>query len=364
MSKNSPFSSPIAKLVFEWCRFDTSIKWSEITESIYDILNFATRNGVAPWCYYQYQKQKISSLPDQLEQPLKMQYLQTLLMNRQKWKVFQDINTISQQHNIPIIPLKGIALAFTLYPQEALRPMGDIDILVPEDKINSFQEIMLKHGATTLCPPLSGYHAKINAHIPAMLWQNIMIEPHQRLFALGNSFNPQNTDLFKETISPSNNLEITVLNDVLQAYHLAAHIFKGYKLGCMRLSWLLDLALILQRNIKDSDFFQKIININPKVQRQISSVIYWSSLLLPHHPWNIKHNIPFPDEMMFHKERNTSQKHRLMVFNDIIKLPGLHHKTLLLFREFFPEKAYMDHQYGKHRGFSLLLLYFKRILGL
>jgi hypothetical protein len=43
-------------------------------------------------------------------------------------------NTALREANIPAIWLKGIALAQKLYPQPALRPMGDLDVLVPFER--------------------------------------------------------------------------------------------------------------------------------------------------------------------------------------------------------------------------------------
>jgi hypothetical protein len=363
-----PFHSKIASIVFEWCHPGTTsppdLPHDPVLAS--QLFDFAARNGVAPWFYFQLNKKsdKGVHLSREIENKFRMQYLQTLVMNQQKWKVFGDMNFLAQQHGIKIIPLKGTALAFTLYPQESLRPMGDIDILLAEHQIEQFKEIMYRNGAQQLYAPISKLHAKVNAHIPAIRWQNIMIEPHQRLFGLGNPLNPDSVDLFTRTTHPPNQPEILIFDDIMQTYHLAAHTFKGYQMGGMRLGWLLDIALVLKRNVSDPAFINKVIAINPRSKKQIESAIYWSSLLLEDFPWHLHPPIPFPDEAIFHKEVDTEKKHKFIVLHEISRLPGVHKKILMLFREFFPEKAYMDHQYGRHRGFSLLKLYLRRISGL
>jgi len=48
----------------------------------------------------------------------------------------QRVLALFQNHDIPVIPLKGIALAKELYPYPEDRPMGDIDLLVPEDQFD------------------------------------------------------------------------------------------------------------------------------------------------------------------------------------------------------------------------------------
>lgn len=41
--------------------------------------------------------------------------------------------TFSRPPSIPVVVLKGGALAFTLYPDASWRPLTDIDLLVPEE---------------------------------------------------------------------------------------------------------------------------------------------------------------------------------------------------------------------------------------
>jgi hypothetical protein len=362
-----PFRTNIANLVFEFCSPNQEIEsLPALTKKDWDnIFQFAARNGVAPWLFYKIKNNRKTDglCPDEIKQKLRMQYLQTLVMNQQKWKVYNEIRALAEKNGIKIIPLKGTALAFTLYPEEALRPMGDIDILIPEIQIDTFRKLMLKNGATRIHIPISQLHEHFHAHISALSWQNIMIEPHQRLFSKGNSLNLDKTNLFEYTIQAKSHPETMIFNDIMQAYHLSTHAFKGYKMGGMRLGWLLDLALLILKNQDDHAFIQKVIRLNPKAKKQINAPFQWASLLLKKEN-NKSFDIPFPEEITFHSEQKTRQRHKFIVLNEIAGLPGISNKFLLLFRAFFPEKPYMDHRYGKHRGFNLFILYLKRIIGI
>ena len=363
----SPFQSPAASLVFALCQ-PQAVNASEndlIKADPEAIMDFASRNGVAPWCYHQISE--ISPKEESVKQlikKLRMQYLQTLLLNQQKWKVFHDMNSLAQGKGITIIPLKGTALAFSLYPQESLRPMGDIDILVDQENIFKLRDLLLQKGGKQLHIPISSLHEKIHAHIPALSWQNTMIEPHQRLFAMGSKFNLAGTDLFHHTIQSEKHPDFKVFDDIMQTYHLCAHTYKEYKMGGMRLGWLLDIALLLKRNRHDEDFRDKVMKINPKVKSKIKTVLQWSSTLLPEASTEEPSKMGFPPEHMFVKENNPEGKHKIMILHEIAGLPGLGPSAVMLFRELFPEKRYMDHQYGKHRGISLFKLYLKRIAGM
>jgi len=360
-----PFKSIPATVVFSLCKPSGPNRSEKELEQADPerIMNFAARNGVAPWCYHQLSGLNTNNeVVQKLIKKLRMQYLQTLLMNQQKWKVFNDMNKLALANGISIIPLKGTALAFTLYPQESLRPMGDIDVLVKPGDIFRFREVLLEKGASQLNVPISKLHEQVHAHIPALSWQNTMIEPHQRLFALGSKFNMPNTDLFHHAIESSKYSGLKIFDDLMQTYHLCSHTFKGYKMGGMRLGWLLDIALMLERNESDEKFRENVLAINPKVKREIASVLQWASLLTSDYRED-KATIPFPPEAIFEREQDTAARHKIMVLHEIAGMPGFPAKAKMLFREFFPEKPYMDHQYGKHRGTSLLKLYLKRMAG-
>ena len=362
----TPFRSSIANLVFDLCNPNKSVSCNlnPTREEARKILSFAAKNGVAPWLFFKINNAEEQGVqcPDYLKAGLKMHYLQTLLMNQQKWKVFNELHSLAQNNNIRIIPLKGTALAFSLYEQEALRPMGDIDILVPEKDIYHFRDLMIKKGASPLYVPVSKLHDRVHAHISALSWQNIMVEPHQRLFALGSHLNITGSNLFNDLKTIPEHSEIYVFGDVMQAYHLITHAYKGYKMGGMRLSWLLDIALLFVRNEKDPHFIEKIKRLNPSAETAIETITQWSNLLLGKNKdkTGLK---PFPPEDYFWAEQDPKRKHKKMVLQEIAGLPGLKNKAILLFREFFPEKAYMNHQYGKHVGVGLLKLYLKRITG-
>lgn len=362
----APFSSRVANMVFDLCRPNQTISKDLVPDKNDEelFLLFAARNGVAPWLFYKINNaiEQEVQFPESLKTTLRMQYLQTLVMNQQKWKVFRGLHSLATKHNIEIIPLKGTALAFSLYPEEALRPMGDIDILVPQKDIYKLKDLMLKNGATPIHVPISKLHDQVHAHISALRWQNIMIEPHQRLFALGSQLNINNSDLFDDLKIIKRHPEISVFGDIMQAYHLISHAYKGYKMGGMRLGWLLDIALILKRNKKDPDFINKVKSLNSKAEKPIETIIQWTGCLLEQKDEN-KLEIPFPDEAMFLAEQDPKAKHKRIVLQEIAGLPGIMNKANLLFREFFPELSYMDYQYGKHRGLDLVKLYLKRITG-
>ena len=82
---------------------------------------------------------------------------------------------------IPVTLLKGISIADQLYPLAHLRPMGDIDILVPERDCARVDAMMLRGGYE----PKAGYEADEGEPHQAPLYhpkRDVWVEVHTALF--------------------------------------------------------------------------------------------------------------------------------------------------------------------------------------
>lgn len=64
-----------------------------------------------------------------------------------------EINDAFLQANVPTLWLKGSALALTVYPDAALRPMADLDVLVPYEKREQALKIAQANGYQFYHPP-------------------------------------------------------------------------------------------------------------------------------------------------------------------------------------------------------------------
>lgn len=56
------------------------------------------------------------------------------------------LDILTEEPAIPVILLKGVALAESLYPDPALRPMGDIDVIVPAARMEEAARRLYQHG--------------------------------------------------------------------------------------------------------------------------------------------------------------------------------------------------------------------------
>ena len=106
----------------------------------------ARREGVAPLLHYTLKEAgSLADVPPDVQTDLRQDYYATtarnLLVYRELSRILTALSAPPQslisnvQSSIPTVVLKGAALAATLYPAIGLRPMGDLDLLVPENHL-------------------------------------------------------------------------------------------------------------------------------------------------------------------------------------------------------------------------------------
>lgn len=63
-----------------------------------------------------------------------------------RYKVITEISELFSANDIPLIALKGLALAPMIYPEDRFRPMRDMDVLVPQNKEALAAELLREIG--------------------------------------------------------------------------------------------------------------------------------------------------------------------------------------------------------------------------
>ena len=110
-----------------------------------EILTIALRHGVAPLLHRALQSGgALAEAPDHVRTRLEEERHATALLNLRKYGEFRRIAQALRERNIPLIALKGLHLAELVYPDISLRPMSDLDILVPRLQLK--QTVAALHG--------------------------------------------------------------------------------------------------------------------------------------------------------------------------------------------------------------------------
>jgi len=148
---------------------------------------------------------------------------------------------------ISFVPVKGIALAQTVYAQLKDRSFNDMDILVRPDQIRMAVEI-LKNRGYHQDPDRTRLGAQaalvLNHHLPPFRKNRIVIELHYRLL-------PSDPGGFSESFLQHSvaGKESTYLPDrIYHAVFLAAHLDKHASRGEFQYRLMRDLALLLGTN--------------------------------------------------------------------------------------------------------------------
>jgi len=363
---NKRVTTDDVETIIELCQLsnDTVEYTGELTPSV---IQTATHNGVAAWIYNRHKSGNISGLKDGQLEAWKSVYFINTIKYQQYLAVYAKIQDLLTQNNIPVLALKGMALASDLYHDDGLRPMSDIDVLVPEGKGTEALDVLLNSGcAQTMVVPRSSAHEQVDAHVRAITIDGVMVEIHQRLFSQGSVFYLKNIDRFKGAVSiHKQGIDVQRMNDVLMGYHLVAHAIKGIKMGGLRLGWLLDIALLFKKVDDHQALMEAIIQMKPAQKKELQNLMQMALLFLPAEQQSkeLNRSKAIQSIAFLMEEKDMGPKHRLINFFQLLNSPGLKTKAKLVWREFIPQKEYMVFRYQSDQKESVWRLYIRRLCG-
>ncbi|MBN2448824.1 MAG: nucleotidyltransferase family protein [Lentisphaeria bacterium] len=107
------------------------------------LVGLAERHGVAAWLYWQTRGGDLpSGLAEALRQSYRREAVHSLLREHHTGQILSALRTAG----IPVLVLKGTCLAAAVYPDPALRPMVDVDLLLRRDDLASAVESLAALG--------------------------------------------------------------------------------------------------------------------------------------------------------------------------------------------------------------------------
>ncbi|MDK9709108.1 MAG: nucleotidyltransferase family protein [Desulforhopalus sp.] len=145
------------------------------------LLTEAEAHGLAPLLHWHLQT-RASEIPEHCRRALRLLYLRHRHANTVYGRVLGEVLTIFAKAGIEALVLKGAALCHTVYPEIGLRPMRDIDLLLPPDKAQQAQDLLIARGyaASNAPQPIDHFHLpSLHTTIDGL---TVCIEIHLRLF--------------------------------------------------------------------------------------------------------------------------------------------------------------------------------------
>lgn len=161
----------------------------------------------------------------------------------QQQNLIQTINDKFNEAQIKHIFLKGAHLK-KIYPQSYMRGMGDIDVLVPENDVDSAKEIFIKLGFK---------HESSTSHHHSFIKSGLIVELHQKLYSI-NDF--ENSELLKDVFQYANIVD-NYLYDLDYSYeyvYLLSHLVRHIRSSGVGLRSILDIYFFEEKYQNEIDF--------------------------------------------------------------------------------------------------------------
>jgi hypothetical protein len=133
--------------------------------------------GMAPLLWYHLRNAQ-AQVPEEIARTLRGLYLRHRLNNQIHLRVLLEMLEILQQENIHPLVLKGLAIAHTLYPDPALRPVSDLDLLFKQDEVLPALRLLADDGFQVEFPTSKRIPKSIGVTAPLRDGIRVNIEVH------------------------------------------------------------------------------------------------------------------------------------------------------------------------------------------
>ena len=201
----------------------------------------ADAHGLAPLLYSHFTRAGVR-LPLETQQQLLALTLEHRHANKVRFRVLGKILDAYQREGIPVVVLKGAALAHVLYPSPGIRPLADLDLLVERSRAHRAQALLLDLGfwapPSPLNRDLAGHH-----HLPAAIvtLDGLLVQVEVHLDALSRD-SPGSLSMDRLSGSPQTfsveGRSAQALGHVDMLYHLCRHAAECAPQ--LRLIWVAD----------------------------------------------------------------------------------------------------------------------------
>lgn len=225
-----------------------------------ELIAQAEVHGMAPLLWHHIQKSG-AEIPSDAARTLKGLYLRHRRNNQIHAQVLLEIIALLQTANIHPLLIKGLGLAYSIYPDPALRPISDLDLLLQRDELRPALELL--HAAGFSTPPLprdDGPAPKeLTVDSPPRDGLHIHVELHH--------YDPRaHDDEFAGFDSPPQAIQIeggTVIvpvpmdNLAYLSRHFTRHLFEARADKPLKLKWSADILSLVECRALSIDWSQQ-----------------------------------------------------------------------------------------------------------
>lgn len=215
----------------------------------------AEAHGLAPLLHAHVDASGIS-LPSDARRVLRGLYLRYRQSAHVRMRVLDRILAEFEEAGVDTLVLKGAALANLIYPEPALRPMGDLDFLVKPDQLPLAQTTLAHAGFAPLSPSNGRFPDRHVVAVGSSEGLTIKVELHHSLFPRQSSDSSPLDELFRSrrAFRVGDRTAFTLGNEAM-LWHLCRHlVFHADVFTRLRLIWIADVASFAEEFVQEIDW--------------------------------------------------------------------------------------------------------------
>lgn len=333
------------------------------------ILRSALSHGVGPYLWWELREAHIDAA---ILEPLKWAFWQNAARALRYELAQANVQAALADAHIPLLWLKGGALAHTVYPKSSLRPMADLDLLVPYERREFALEAVQGLGYDFVVPqssiqPLNedGIYQKLTHHY-VLSSDGVLLELHYHLLRKDKVIlSPQQMEWMwcqTETFAVGDNLYSTLKPEAHLLY-LAAHAILQHGEYQSNLKQYLDLHLLIQRSPLDWNLvLQQAVTFKwtYAVERALTLAIQFFDTPVPKSILRKMKDFRPEDEEVLYAIHLRDKGERWERMRRTLAYLSFSEKIEYSQRVVFPSRAYMRQRYAIKEGRSVLPYYIYR----
>lgn len=332
----------------------------------------AVEEGVAPLLHRLLPPQVPA--PEAVRGALQRAYYSTAAQNALLFTELARVLENLRQAGVPVVVMKGADLAHSLYPDPALRPMTDLDLLTTPQHLRLALRTLAGLGYRKLNENFVHHHVLLHGGPGG----NVAVELHWSLIdpleSSGNSLTQEQDWFWRRSIPWSApglpaGLDALALQPHACLLYLSAHLLLQHPGAKGRLVWYYDLYLLLQRHATSLDWSDLLLQARRLgwlglVEEALQAVSARFGLLLPQAYLEAAAQ-HLPLERAADPARPPASPERFTRPRSVLVWEGLRSRSpaerlRLLWDVIFPEPAYLRWRYRLRPTWLWPLAYFYR----
>jgi hypothetical protein len=333
------------------------------------IAQTAAHEGLAPLLYASLKATgRLKEPPAEVRERLRQAYLLTDAAN---WLAYQELQRLLEAfaaQRVDTVLLKGCALAATLYAEPALRPMGDLDLLIRREALDRARQVMASQDyqpMQEMSDEFGGRYLQEQIFVRAGT-RPAQVDVHWHLTSMPYYRARIPIEWFWDRAVEQNvnGRPALVFTPEAQLLHLSLHFALHH--WSSRLLWSYDLALLLAQRGEQMDWTSlagaaEAFGLGRAVRLTLENVRdRWGVSAPPEASARLASiRTRLPERAL--AAIMTARRREARVLSDGLSLPGLRPKLGYWLGLILPSREYMRRRYGVAQPALLPVYYARRV---